>query len=284
MATRRAAVAGTWYPAAAARLTSEVNTHLTRADERQTLAPPADAGLIGLIAPHAGLVYSGPVAAYAYRLLRERARQYEAAVLIGPSHYVAFEGASIWRAGGFETPLGPLRVDEETATAILENCVRVREFPSAHEREHSLEMQLPFLAALAPDLPIVPMVMGHQTRETAFAVGDCLAHVLRDRRVLLIASSDLSHFFDGATAALLDSQVVEDVERLDANALMTRLERRPDHACGGGPIVSVLRAAKLLGATTSRVLSYADSGDVSGDKTSVVGYLAAAMWRPGSAT
>jgi MEMO1 family protein len=278
MATRRAAVAGTWYPAGAARLTSEVNTHLARADEGQALAPAADAALIALIAPHAGLVYSGPVAAHAYRLLRER--KYEVAVLIGPSHYVAFEGASIWRAGGFETPLGPLRVDEQTASAILENCVRVREFPSAHEREHSLEMQLPFLAALAPELPIVPMVMGHQTRETAFAVGDCLAHVLRGREALLIASSDLSHFFDAATAALLDRQVVEDVEQLDADALMTRLERRPDHACGGGPIVSVLRAAKLLGATTSRVLSYADSGDVSGDKTSVVGYLAAAMWRP----
>lgn len=251
--------------------------HLARADARTPQALPEDALLVALIAPHAGLVYSGQVAAHAYRLLRER--HYAVAVLIGPSHHVAFEGASIWRSGSFETPLGPLRVDHDTASAMLDACVRVREFPAAHEREHSLEMQLPFLAALAPDLPIVPMVMGHQTRETAFAIGDCLAHVLEGRRALLIASSDLSHFFTAATAALLDSQVVEDVERLDAGALMTRLERRPDHACGGGAIVSVLRAAKLLGATSSRVLNYADSGDVSGDKTSVVGYLAAAVWR-----
>lgn len=277
MTIRRAAVAGTWYPATAARLAAEVNAHLARADQRTRWAPSDDAALVALIAPHAGLMYSGPVAAHAYRLLRNR--QFDVAVLVGPSHHVTFDGASIWRQGSFDTPLGRLRVDEDLASAILDACARVREFPAAHEHEHSLEMQLPFLAALAPQLPIVPMVMGHQTRETAFAVGDCLAHLLHGRRALLIASSDLSHFFDAATAATLDAQVVEDVEELDDNGLMSRLERRPGHACGGGPIVSVMRAAKGLGATTSRVLDYADSGDISGDKSSVVGYLAAAVWR-----
>jgi hypothetical protein len=111
------------------------------------------------------------------------------------------------------------------------------------------------------------------------SVGECLAKVLSDGESILIASSDLSHFFDAAKAAFLDAQVVEDVESLDADTLMGRLEKRPEHACGGGPMVSVLRAARAMGATTSRVLKYADSGDVSGDKGSVVGYLSAAMWR-----
>jgi AmmeMemoRadiSam system protein B len=121
--------------------------------------------------------------------------------------------------------------------------------------------------------------MGQQTRETAFALADALADVVRGRKALLVASSDLSHFHDARTAARLDAMVVDAVDRMDADGLMARLEARPDHACGGGPMVTVLRASRALGATSSRVLRYADSGDVSGDKSAVVGYLAAALWK-----
>jgi AmmeMemoRadiSam system protein B len=277
MSIRRAAVAGTWYPASPERLTAEVEAHLARATAENKHAPPPDAELIALIVPHAGLIYSGPVAAHAYRLLPGRAC--EVIVLVGPSHYEAFAGAAIWRRGSFETPLGPLRVDDGLSDALLERCQVIHDRTDVHAREHSLEMQLPFLAALAPAAPIVPILIGRQTRDTAEALGDCLAEVLRGREAILVASSDLSHFFDAAKAAFLDAQVVEDVETLDADALMGRLEQRPEHACGGGAIVAVMRAARAMGATTSRVLKYADSGDVSGDKGSVVGYLAAAMWR-----
>jgi AmmeMemoRadiSam system protein B len=275
---RRSAVAGTWYPADPARLTGELRSYLDAADTLPTRdSPPATARLFALVCPHAGLMYSGPVAAHAYRLLRQR--PFEVVVLVGPSHYVAFEGVSIWPAGAFATPLGNLPIDEALASDIAAACPVVVERTDAHAREHSLEMQLPFLAYLAPGVPIVPLVMGHQTRATATALGDALARALDNRRALLVASSDLSHYFDAATAAALDREVVGDVDRLDAEALMTRLERRPEHACGGGPIVSVLRAARALGATRSRVVHYADSGDVSGDKSAVVGYLAAAMWQ-----
>jgi MEMO1 family protein len=274
---RRTAVAGSWYPKSPERLTAEVEAHLSHASQHGRSQPPDTADIVALVAPHAGLMYSGPVAAYAYLLLR--GRSFDLIVLLGPSHYVPFDGVSIWPSGAFQTPLGDLRVDEETASALVDTCALVRDFPAAHEREHSLEMQLPFLGALAPNTPIVPLVMGHQTRATAEAVGDGLARVLAGRRALLIASSDLSHFFDATTAAFLDAQVVEEVEELDPEGLMSRLEQRPDHACGGGPIVAVLRAARTLGGTTSRVLDYGDSGDVSGDKGSVVGYLAAAVWR-----
>ena len=275
---RRPAVAGTWYPADPSRLTADLRSYLDAADTApDDRTVPNDGTLIALVAPHAGLMYSGPVAAHAYRLLRQRT--FDAIVLVGPSHYVAFDGVSVWPAGAFATPLGNLPIDERLAADIAAACSDVVERSDAHAREHSLEMQLPFLAYLAPGVPIVPLVMGHQTRATADALGDALAHALRGRRALLVASSDLSHFFDARTAAALDRDVIGDIDRLDPEGLMSRLERRPEHACGGGPIVSVLRAAHTLGASASRVVRYADSGDISGDKQSVVGYLAAAVWQ-----
>jgi MEMO1 family protein len=274
---RTAAVAGSWYPSAPARLRHAVEGHLRVADE--LAGPPHDqtGDLVALVSPHAGLVYSGPVAAHGYRLLRQRAL--DLIILVGPSHYVPFEGVSIWPRGAFETPVGAMTIDETAAQALVDRCPLVRALPQAHGREHSLEMQLPFLAVLAGDVPILPLVMGHQTRDTAFALGDALADIVRARRTLLVASSDLTHFLDARLAARLDAVVIQGVEELDADGLMTALEQRPDHACGGGPIVSVLRASALLGATRGEALRYADSGDVSGDKSSVVGYLSAAIWK-----
>jgi len=273
---RRPAVAGSWYPGSAAALEAAVDRHL------QAATRDVAGDLVALIAPHAGLTYSGPVAAHAYRLLR--GRTFDVAVLVGPSHFVAFDGVSV-SIDDFETPLGAAVVDVPCAEALLGYDAIVRTYPAAHAREHSLEMQLPFLKHLAPDVPIVPMVMGHQTAWTAEALGDALAGVLRGRRALVIASTDLSHYHDAATAASLDRVVIDCVERFDPGRLQRALDARPDHACGGGPTVAVMRAARALGAEDAVVLQYADSGDVSGDKSAVVGYLAAAFGRfPASPT
>jgi hypothetical protein len=140
-------------------------------------------------------------------------------------------------------------------------------------------MQLPFIRRLAPAAKIVPLVVGRQTADTARALGDALAAVLKGREALLVASTDLSHYHDAQTAARLDAVVIEHVSRLDADGLQLTLDRQPDHACGGGPTVAVMRAARQLGADRSVILKYADSGDVSGDKAAVVGYLAAAIGR-----
>jgi MEMO1 family protein len=271
-AIRRAAVAGTWYPGTAAALAAAVDGHLANADRD---ARDITGTLAALICPHAGLMYSGPVAAYAYRLLRRR--PFEVAILVGPSHFVGFDGVSIYPSGGFETPYSVARIDEPVAQALLAASPIVREHPAAHAREHSLEMQLPFLARLAPDVPIVPLVVGHQTDETARRLGDALAAAVRGRNALLIASTDLSHYHDAATASRLDRVVLDCVERFDADALQAALDDNPEHACGGGPMVSVMRAARLAGARDAAVLRYADSGDVSGDKSAVVGYAAAAL-------
>jgi AmmeMemoRadiSam system protein B len=266
---RRAAVAGSWYPGTSTTLAAAVDRHLT--DTTRDL--PGD--LVALIAPHAGLMYSGPVAAHAYRLLR--GRQFDVAVLVGPSHFVGFDGVAVYPAGGFETPFGVAPIDEPCAAALLQATPAVKEYASAHAREHSLEMQLPFLQHLAPGAAIVPLVMGYQTADTARALGDALAAVLRGRRALVIASTDLSHYHDARAAAALDSVVIDCVSRFDADGLQEALRVEPDHACGGGPTVAVMRAARALGARDAVVLNYADSGDVSGDKSAVVGYMAAAL-------
>jgi AmmeMemoRadiSam system protein B len=269
---RRAAVAGSWYPGTAAALGAAVDGHLANADRD---GRDVTGTVTALICPHAGLIYSGPVAAYAYRLLR--GRTFDVAILVGPSHFVGFDGVSIYASGGFETPYGVAPIDQPVAQALLGASPIVREHPAAHAREHSLEMQLPFLTRLAPAAAIVPLVMGYQTADTARALADALAAAVRGRNALLIASTDLSHYHDAATAARLDRVVLDCLERFDADALQAALAGTPEHACGGGPTVAVMRAARLAGARDAAVLRYADSGDVSGDKSAVVGYAAAAL-------
>lgn len=266
---RPAAVAGSWYPANPDVLAGEVDRYLAAVTNT-----PAGAAL-ALICPHAGLMYSGPIAAHAYRVVAQEA--IEVVVLAGPSHYVGFEGVAIYDRGAFETPLGPVQIAEGCASAVALASRQIKEHPTAHVREHSLEMQLPFLKRVLPETPIVPLVMGYQRRETILALAEALTAALEGRRALLIASTDLSHYHDAATAATLDARVIEHVQRFDAEGLLHTLEIFPEHACGGGPTVSVMLAAKALGARDARVLKYGDSGDVSGDKDAVVGYLAAAF-------
>jgi AmmeMemoRadiSam system protein B len=270
---RRTSVAGTWYPDNPTRLVA----HLDGCLDRARIDDPVGQ-LRAIVVPHAGLMYSGPVAAYAYNIARRHQRS--ALVLVGPSHFVPFHGVSIWPDGEWETPLGPIPVDRDLAEAIRSEWLHIVDLPAAHGREHSLEMQLPFVAHVLPGVPIVPLVMGQQTRETVFSLGAAIARAVAARApdALLVASSDLSHYEDAATAESLDRVVIQHVESLDADGLMQAIEAEPRHACGGGPMVAVIDAARRLGATQARLLQYADSGDVSGDKSSVVGYMAAAIW------
>jgi AmmeMemoRadiSam system protein B len=268
---RRPAVAGSWYPASPTDLRRAVQSYLASA------AVPLYGVVRALIVPHAGLIYSGPVGAFAYAVVA--GKEYDVVALVGPSHFVAFDGVAVMRRGAFDTPLGALPIAEAEAEALIDTTDIVHDMPAAHGREHSLEMQLPFIAHLLPAVPIVPLVMGHQTRETITELGRALGAVLAGRNALLVASSDLSHYHDAKTASRLDRRVVDLVSRYDTDALLDALQQFPDHACGGGPIVSVMLASSTLGAREARVLRYADSGDVSGDKSAVVGYMAAALGR-----
>ncbi len=271
---RPPAVAGSWYPDAEAPLRAAVRAHLAAVEDTPS------GKIIGVIVPHAGLVYSGPVAAHAYRAVEGHA--YDVAVLVGPSHHVGFDGVAIYPSGAFETPLGPVPVASEVANRLMAAPV-VRTHPTAHVREHSLEMQLPFLRLVLPSTPIVPLLIGYQERDTILALAEALAETLFGLTPLIVASTDLSHYFDAGRAATLDHVVIDHVTRFDADGLLAEYERYPPPkrgrcvACGGGAAVAVMKAAAVLGAREARALRYADSGDVSGNKTAVVGYLAAAL-------
>jgi AmmeMemoRadiSam system protein B len=268
---RPSPIAGSWYPGDAGAIRAEVDRYL--ADVPAASRPGR---LVALIAPHAGLRYSGPVAAHAYATLRGRARL--VAVLVGPSHRAAFEGVALYDSGAFETPLGRAIVDEATAGRLLEGGGVIEADARPHRLEHSLEMQLPFLQHLVSDLRIVPLLMGSQTRGAADALAAALARVADVPDVVLIASSDLSHYHPAPIANRLDAQVIAEVEAFRPEGLMDLLERSHEHACGGGPMVAVMKAARSAGAGSARVLRYADSGDAGErDKTRVVGYLAAAL-------
>ena len=276
---RPAAVAGTWYPGTAGALARDVDGCVAAVDPERDLPRGR---LDAIIAPHAGLMFSGPVGAYAY-MAAAGAGEFETLVLVGPSHFVAFDGVALYPSGAFETPLGLAPIDEALGAEMLAASPIVQSMPAAHKREHSLEMQLPFVRRLLPDVRIVPLLMGYQVRETIEELAAVLGRVARGRRLLLVASTDLSHYFDAETAARLDARVQDCVAGFDPARLFGIFEQYPEGergryvACGGGPALAVMLAARARGATAGRVLKYMHSGQISGDNTGVVGYLAAAI-------
>ena len=274
---RPTAVAGSWYTGHPAALTREVDEYPGRA----SCPTCPDDQVRAVLAPHAGLMYR--VRSPAPPTPRCAAGSYDAVVLVGPSHYVDFEGVAVWPGGAFATPFGPLPVPQAEVERLVASSPVVSVRTDAHSHEHSLEMQLPFIAHLLPGVPIVPLVMGHQSRQTVEALAASLVEHFRGRRVLLVASSDLSHFFDAETADTLDGRVERLVGAFDADGLMREMERYPYYErgrcvmCGGGPAVAVMHAARGLGAIGATVLARSHSGIVSGDNDRVVGYLAAAF-------
>ena len=266
---RRLAFSGTWYEHDAGRLAREVDTWLADVE-------PLAARVCALMAPHAGLRYSGRIAAWSYAPLAGAPP--DAVILIGPSHYVAFQGCAMLRRGRVETPWGELPVHTALADTLASMTpLLADERRDVHAVEHALEMQLPLLARVQPAVPVVPILMGEPSRHVAEAVGDALAQALAGRHVVLVASSDLSHYHPRHRARRLDEEVLRCLDACDADALLRALEREPGHACGGAAVAAVMRAARALGATGGGVRHYGDSGDVSGDVARVVGY-ASAVW------
>jgi hypothetical protein len=264
--------AGTWYPGDAGALAALVDRQLAAAR-----TGPVAGSVVALVSPHAGLVYSGPVAAHGFGLLRGRCDL--SVVLVGPSHHQAFDGSAVWEAGAFATPLGEVPVEAALAEQLAARP-GVRAWREPHRQEHSLEMQLPFLQRLVAGLRIVPVLMGRQDRDAVEALAAALIAAAADaeRETLLVASTDLSHYQPAERAARLDARVVECVQAFDPEELMQRLEAERGLACGGGPLVAVMTAARALGANRARVLRRADSGDEGPrDKSRVVGYLSAAL-------
>ncbi|MBN1473982.1 MAG: AmmeMemoRadiSam system protein B [Syntrophaceae bacterium] len=270
-AIRKAIIAGSWYPGKPDVLRDGIEKYFSAAN----LEFKGD--IKALIAPHAGYIYSGQVAAYAYGLIR--GEKYDTVIVIGPSHRVAFHGVSVFLGGGYETPLGVVPVDEDIGRKIISLNKDVQEIPAAHTSEHSIEIQLPFLQIALGKFSFVPLVMGDQNERTCQNIAQAIHEAAGDKRVLVVGSSDLSHFHDYQKAAKLDSVSIKYLEAADAEGLLDNLSANKTEACGGGPMASSILAAKKMGASKAKVLKYSNSGDVTGDKTSVVGYVSAVYYQ-----
>ena len=275
---RQPAVAGTFYPADKNNLRQMIEGYLANTKALRINEP-----ISALIAPHAGYIYSGQVAAESYAQLQ--GRKIKRVVIIAPSHIDYFEGVSIYEGDAYATPLANIPIDKNFARELTKKSDLIflsgrGHVASSGRGEHSLEVQLPFLQVVLDDFKLVPIIMGEQSYETCRALALSLAGLIKDRQTVIVASSDLSHFHTYSEAVALDKKVLEAINDWDYYNLSRNLQSRIWEACGGGPIVTVMMAAERLGATEARILKYANSGDVpAGDKNRVVGYSAFAFFK-----
>ena len=270
-------VAGAFYPARP----QELQTFFKKF-EKETPEEPLQGEPVGLLLPHAGYMYSGALAALGYRSLRKVPKTL---VVAGPSHYLAFRGVSIFPGEAVETPLGDLAVDQEAAQFLMDFDDHIAEVPPAFAREHSVEVHLPLIKTYFPDVKVVPIVMGQGTKEAVEPLTQALLALAEKKDFLFVASSDLSHYPDQATAVKADHEFLDalltgnekKVEKMD-EAIMGR-GYRDYHCthCGKEPVQVLLRYAKARGADKVQLLKYRNSGDVTGDQDRVVGYAAVAF-------
>jgi hypothetical protein len=263
---RPAAAAGTFYPADAADLAAWIDGALEAAAPAAPLGP-----VLGLVAPHAGYVYSGRTAAAAYAVVR--GGPYETVVILAPSHRVAFEGVSVWPEGGFETPLGLARVDARLAGEIA-RAARAKFRPDAFAEEHAVEVQIPFIQRALPGAAIVPVVMGLPSRDAIRTLAAALVKTCRDKKVLVVASTDLSHYLPKARAEAADAETAELIRKMRADTILRKAEAGENIMCGGGAVAALLLFAEKAGRPRVEILARTDSSAFGGP---VVGYLAAAV-------
>ena len=257
MRVRPAAVAGSFYPAEATELRGLVSSLIAEA----ALAADGGSPPRALIVPHAGYVYSGPIAASAYALLRPLHDQIRRVLLLGPSHRLPFSGLATTSADYFSTPLGDVPIDRE-AVGRIEALEQVRCLDDAHAGEHSLEVHLPFLQCLLDDFQIVPLAVGDASAEEVAEVIDLLWD---EPHTLVVVSSDLSHYYDYASARRMDAETTRAIEDLAPE----RLDY--ESACGRVPVRGLLVAAQRRGMAV-RTLDLRNSGDTAGSRDQVVGY------------
>ncbi len=273
---RPSPIAGQWYAGDSRRLAANVDGYLSAAQ-----MPDIQGEVVAIMAPHAGHVYSGPVAGYAFAALR--GVQAELVAVISPMHYPYPHSLLTSAHQAYETPLGPVPIDQEAVERVDAHLneslgfglVRVKSDP-----EHSLEIELPFLQrVLKTGFRLLPVMVREQTSRVTQALGSALAKALEGRPAVLVASTDLSHFYTQSVAKSLDAEVLRYVEAFDPEGVLRVEEEGKGFACGRGALAAVLWAARELGADTVKLLNYATSGDVTGDYSQVVGYGAAVVTR-----
>jgi len=271
---RPSPIAGTWYEGRPKALAAEIDRYLEQAE-----LPELPGEVIAVVAPHAGHRYSGAVAGYAFAAVRGRAPDLVA--VISPMHHPYFEPLLVTAHAAYATPLGEIPVDKQAVTEL--DAVLVKELgfglsPVTRDPEHSLEIELPFLQrALAGDFKLLPVMVHEQSPKVSEKLGKALALVLKERNALLVASTDLSHFYIQDEANTYDAEMLRQIEAFSPEGIFKAERSGKGFACGFAAVAAVLWAARELGADTVKVLHHATSGDVTGDYSSVVGYGAAVV-------
>ncbi len=275
--TRPPAVAGQFYDADPEDLLRQIEDcyrypigpgSLPRVD------PKPLAKTLGLVLPHAGYIYSGPIAAHGLSVLADRGTP-EVAVIIGPNHWGSGPDIALPQEQRWRTPLGESTVEEGLVGKALELIPRARRSLEAHRHEHSIEVEVPFLQHLYGEgLPLLPIAMARQDLETSLELGRGLSRVLEGRRGVVVASSDLSHYYPQQMANSLDRMLLDAILTMSPSDIAKAVTEHGLSICGPGPVMAMLEACRLLGAREARLLAYGTSGDISGDYGSVVGYAA----------
>ncbi|MGB8233241.1 MAG: AmmeMemoRadiSam system protein B [Methanobacterium sp.] len=230
----------------------------------------------GVISPHAGYIYSGPVAAHTYHEIAEDGFP-ETFIILCPNHTGMGSGVSAMKEGSWETPLGLADIDAEFADLMIKNARIIDSNADAHLKEHSAEVQLPFLQYLSPDFKFVPVTMWMQDIETSTEIGNSIYKTASelDRDVVVIASTDFTHYQPQNIAQTQDMKVIDAIKAMDENLMINRVAQLNVTMCGYGPVAATMVATKKMGATNCEILKYATSGDATGDKSSVVAYASA---------
>lgn len=261
-------VAGAFYPADKSELARLIQKYMDEARPEAVQGEP-----VVLISPHAGYIYSGPVAAYGFKALS--GKSFETVIILAPSHYFPFKGASVYKEGSFRTPLGDIEVDSSMASALLGLDPKLLFFePQVYEQEHSVEVELPFLQqSLKPGFKILPVLMGDMSYEECLTLAGDLSGVIAGKKVLVLVSTDMSHYKPYAEAEMYDRTTIAYIKDFDSKGLWDAVAGTGWNVCGIHPVMTGMAFAKLKDAKNINVLKYANSGDTAGDKTKVVGYM-----------
>lgn len=281
MRIRRPYVAGSFYPATQEGLRKAIEEAF-----RHELGPGRmperimkERRTVSVVCPHAGYMYSGPVAAHSYYILGCEPEP-ASVIIIGPNHTGLGSPISIMAEGAWRTPLGDMEIDGDLAGAILRSSEMIDVDEMAHAREHSIEVQLPFLQYIyGPELRFVPICMGLQDLESSREVGKAIGEALDGREAVIVASTDLTHYEPQASAKKKDMIVIESILSMDEASLQERVYKNRITMCGYGPVSAALVASKAAGSRKAELLAYHTSGDVTGDYSAVVGYASVRIYR-----
>lgn len=267
---REPRVAGMFYPSNKDELKKQINSYLDEVEGGETFE-----NISGIISPHAGYIYSGKTAAAVFKTIV--GKTYKNVIVLSPSHREYFQGISVYSGDAYKTPLGEIPINKELRDKIVSESKLIYSGMDGHREEHALEVQLPFLQIVLSNFHLVPIVIGDQSKKNIDELANVLSKYV-DENTLLVASSDLSHFYSKEEASIKDNRVAEHINQFDIEELQCDFDSKRCEACGGGGIIALLKTLKKNCINKTKIIMRSDSGDITGDDLEVVGYLSAIVY------